>query len=78
MKLYDSGVFLLEGERVVGENEAPRELLEKKEQYKEGTISYGILQDHNTGTSKENLKIRFDAITSHDLTYVGIIQTARA
>ena len=78
MKLYDSGVFLLEGETVVGENEAPRELLEKKEQYKEGTISYGILQDHNTGTSKENLKIRFDAITSHDLTYVGIIQTARA
>ncbi|MCH1951204.1 hydratase [Enterocloster sp. OA13] len=78
MKLYDSGVFLLEGETVVGENEAPKELLEKKEQYKEGTISYGILQDHNTGTSKENLKIRFDAITSHDLTYVGIIQTARA
>ena len=78
MKLYDSGVFLLEGERVVGENEAPRELLEKKEQYKEGTISYGILQEHNTGTNKENLKIRFDAITSHDLTYVGIIQTARA
>lgn len=78
MKLYDSGVFLLEGETVVGENEAPRELLEKKEQHKEGTISYGILQDHNTGTSKENLKIRFDAITSHDLTYVGIIQTARA
>ena len=78
MKLYDSGVFLLEGETVVGENEAPRELLEKKEQYKEGTISYGILQEHNTGTNKENLKIRFDAITSHDLTYVGIIQTARA
>lgn len=52
--------------------------MEKKEQYKEGTISYGILQEHNTGTNKENLKIRFDAITSHDLTYVGIIQTARA
>ena len=78
MKLYDSGVFLLEGETIVEENDAGREFLEKKEQYKEGTISYGILQDHNTGTSKENLKIRFDAITSHDLTYVGIIQTARA
>lgn len=78
MKLYDSGVFLLEGETIVEENEAGREFLEKKEQYKEGTISYGILQEHNTGTNKENLKIRFDAITSHDLTYVGIIQTARA
>lgn len=78
MKLYDSGVFLLEGETIVEENDAGREFLEKKEQYKEGTISYGILQEHNTGTNKENLKIRFDAITSHDLTYVGIIQTARA
>lgn len=78
MKLYDSGVFLLEGETIVEENEAGSDFLEKKEQYKEGTISYGILQAHNTGTNKENLKIRFDAITSHDLTYVGIIQTARA
>ncbi len=78
MKLYDSGVFLLEGETIVEENDAGSEFLEKKEQYKEGTISYGILQAHNTGTNKENLKIRFDAITSHDLTYVGIIQTARA
>lgn len=78
MKLYDSGVFLLEGETIVEENDVGREFLEKKEQYKEGTISYGILQEHNTGTNKENLKIRFDAITSHDLTYVGIIQTARA
>lgn len=78
MKLYDSGVFLLEGETIVEENDAGREFLKKKEQYKEGTISYGILQEHNTGTNKENLKIRFDAITSHDLTYVGIIQTARA
>lgn len=78
MKLYDSGLFLLEGETIVEENDAGSEFLEKKEQYKEGTISYGILQEHNTGTNKENLKIRFDAITSHDLTYVGIIQTARA
>lgn len=78
MKLYDSGVFLLEGETIVEENDAGSEFLEKKEQYKEGTISYGILQEHNTGTNKENLKTRFDAITSHDLTYVGIIQTARA
>ena len=78
MKLYDSGVFLLNGTTVVPENEADQELYEKKEQYKSGTISYEILQAHNTGSDKENLKIKFDAITSHDLTYVGIIQTARA
>ena len=78
MKLYDSGVFLLNGTTVVPENEADQEIYEKKEQYKSGTISYEILQAHNTGSDKENLKIKFDAITSHDLTYVGIIQTARA
>lgn len=78
MKLYDSGVFLIDGSTIVPEEEAQRELLEKKEEHREGTISYGILQKHNMGTDKENLKIRFDSITSHDLTYVGIIQTARA
>lgn len=78
MKLYDSGVFLLNGTTIVPEDEAGKELQDKKEQYKTGTISYVILQAHNIGEDKENLKIKFDAITSHDLTYVGIIQTARA
>lgn len=78
MKLYDSGVFLLNGTTIVPEDEAGKELQDKKEQYKTGTISYDILQAHNIGEDKENLKIKFDAITSHDLTYVGIIQTARA
>lgn len=78
MKLYDSGVFLLNGETILEENKASKELLEKKEEHREGTISYEILQSHNRGNDKENLKIRFDSITSHDLTYVGIIQTARA
>lgn len=45
---------------------------------KEGTISYGILRAHNTGADMKKLKIRFDALVSHDITYVGIIQTARA
>lgn len=45
---------------------------------KKGTISYGILKAHNTSGNMEKLKIRFDCITSHDITYVGIIQTARA
>lgn len=78
MKLYDSGVFLLNGTTIVPEDEAGKELQDKKEQYKTGTISYDILQAHNIGEDKENLKIKFDAITSHDLTYVGIIQAARA
>ena len=78
MKLYDSGVFLLNGTTIVPEDEAGKELQDKKEQYKTGTISFDILQAHNIGEDKENLKIKFDAITSHDLTYVGIIQTARA
>lgn len=78
MKLYDSGVFLLNGTTIVPEDEAGKELQDKKEQYKTGTISYDILQAHNIGEDKENMKIKFDAITSHDLTYVGIIQTARA
>ena len=78
MKLYDSGVFLLNGTEIIPEKEADRELQEKKEIYKSGTISWDILQSHNTGSDKDNLKIKFDAITSHDLTYVGIIQTARA
>ena len=78
MKLYDSGVFLLNGTEIIPEKEADRDLPEKKEIYKSGTISWDILQSHNTGSDKDNLKIKFDAITSHDLTYVGIIQTARA
>lgn len=42
---------------------------------KEGTISYGILKAHNIGADMKKLKIRFDALVSHDITYVGIIQT---
>lgn len=74
MKLYDSGVFLLNGTTIVPEDEAGKELQDKKEQYKTGTISYDILQAHNIGEDKENLKIKFDAITSHDLfhTQIGV------
>ncbi len=78
VKLYDSGVYLLGGTQIVPEGEAPEELAAAKAQAKKGTISYGILQAHNHSGDAENLKIKFDAITSHDLTYVGIIQTARA
>ena len=51
--------------------------MDKKEAAKE-TIAYGILADHNTSGNMEKLKIKFDKLTSHDITFVGIIQTARA
>ena len=73
--LYNSGVYLLNGRTIVPEAEAKG--LDRASARK-GTIAYGILQAHNTSGDPENLKIRFDAITSHDITYVGIIQTARA
>ena len=76
VKLYDTGVYLLNGKTLVPDKEADPRL--SKEQARKGTISYGILQAHNTSSDPENLKIKFDSITSHDLTYVGIIQTARA
>lgn len=76
VKLYDSGVYLMSGKTLVREADAQPGL--NKKEAKKGTISYQILQAHNTSGDPENLKIKFDAITSHDLTYVGIIQTARA
>ena len=76
--LYDSGVYLLNGTTLVPEKENVGQIKVTKEDAKKGTIAYGILQSHNTSGNADNLKIKFDAITSHDLTYVGIIQTARA
>ena len=76
--LYDSGVYLLNGKTLVPEKEAQGQVKVTKEDAKKGTIAYGILQSHNVSGDPDNLKIKFDAITSHDLTYVGIIQTARA
>ncbi|MCL2194027.1 MAG: hydratase, partial [Treponema sp.] len=49
-----------------------------KEKAREGTIAHGILAAHDTGGDGENLRLKFDSLTSHDITYVGIIQTARA
>ena len=81
--LHDEGVYLVNGTELVGESEAARvEQLSGKPADKAqaacGTIAYGILKDHNTAASMDNLKIRFDAMASHDITYVGIVQTARA
>lgn len=76
VKLYEEGVYLLNGTKIVPESEAAPEM--KREDAKKGTIAYGILKAHNTSEDMEKLKIRFDAMTSHDITFVGIIQTAKA
>ena len=68
------GAFLLKG--VTISDSAPDKVT--AEEAKKGTISYGILSSHNTSGNDDKLKIKFDCITSHDITYVGIIQTARA
>ena len=69
MKLHDGGVYLLHGTELAEEN--PIGAAEAKK----GTMAYGILKAHNTSDSMTDLKIKFDALTSHDITYVGIIQT---
>ena len=76
VKLYDEGVFLVNGTELVKESEAAATM--KKEEAKKGTIAYSIFKAHNTSENMEKLKIKFDAMTSHDITFVGIIQTAKA
>ena len=76
MKLYDSGVYLLHGKEIVEEKNAS--LPVSKADAAKNTIAYGILEAHNTSGNMEKLQIKFDKLTSHDITFVGIIQTARA
>lgn len=79
VKLYEDGIYLRGGSEVVPAAEAAeRGITQTPEDAKRGTIAYSILQAHNTSGDPEALKIRFDAMTSHDITFVGIIQTARA
>ena len=76
MKLYDKGVYLVNGLKIVEEGQEQLPL--SKEKASKNTIAYGILKDHNTSGNMEKLQIKFDKLTSHDITFVGIIQTARA
>ena len=85
MKLYKQGAYLLRGNEVVLDSqEAVAAIAAKtgknitKEEAKENTIAYGILKEHNTSGNMQKLQIKFDKLTSHDITFVGIIQTARA
>ena len=81
IKLHEGGVYLLGGSQLVpaAQSQAdPRLKDATPQQAKKATIAYGILQAHNKSGDPAALQIRFDALTSHDITYVGIIQTARA
>ena len=82
VKLYDKGAYLVDGIHIVSEEEGAVQNLNGKELRKEdarkGTIAYSILNAHNTSGNMDKLQIKFDAMTSHDITFVGIIQTARA
>ena len=83
VKLHDGGVYLVNGETLIPETEAAK--VEQmtgravaKEEAKKGTIAYGIMKAHNQSDTMDKLQIKFDAMVSHDITFVGIIQTARA
>ena len=83
VKLYDEGIFLVNGEKIFPENQAAQVedftgYPADKTRNAKGTIAYQILRKHNESGSMEHLKLKFDAMASHDITYVGIIQTARA
>ncbi|MDR0324391.1 MAG: hydratase [Treponema sp.] len=84
IKLYDNGAWLVNGSQIIPDDaDAEKKLkqlgfLISKEEGRKGTISYGILAAHNNSGNESNLCLKFDSLTSHDITYVGIIQTARA
>ena len=85
MKLYDGGVYLVNGTELIEDGAGAAEAIAAKtglhitkEQAAEQTIAYGILNKHNTSGDMKHLQIKFDTLTSHDITFVGIIQTARA
>ena len=85
IKLYEHGAYLLNGTEIIEDvNDAQAAVATKtgqkvtKEEAAKNTIAYSILEAHNTSSDMERLKIKFDKLTSHDITFVGIIQTARA
>ncbi|MCL1859286.1 MAG: hydratase [Oscillospiraceae bacterium] len=79
IKLINDGIFYTENKIIDKSNSEYSELLKNKEFYKTQNIAYKILENHNTEKSdKSRMRIKFDCLASHDITYVGIIQTARA
>jgi aconitate hydratase len=85
IRLYDNGVYLLNGTEIIEAGAEAEAAIQAKtgktvtrEDAAKETIAYNILSDHNTSGSMQQLQIKFDKLTSHDITFVGIIQTARA
>ena len=85
IQLFENGAYLINGTELIEENgEALAAIKSKtgkdvnKADAAKETIAYGILKSHNTSDNMEKLRIKFDKLTSHDITFVGIIQTARA
>ena len=85
IQLLNSGAYLLNGTEIVPDDaealacvKAKTGVETSKEEAAKNTIAYGILESHNTSGNMDKLKIKFDKLTSHDITFVGIIQTARA
>ncbi len=85
IELLQGGAWLVNGEEIIVDAPDAQAAIESKtgkkttrEEAAKNTIAYGILESHNTSESMDKLKIRFDKLTSHDITFVGIIQTARA
>ena len=85
VKLYPGGAYLVNGTTIIPDGPEQADELMKatgqvvaKEEAAKNTIAYGILESHNTSGNMEKLKIKFDKLTSHDITFVGIIQTCRA
>ena len=86
IKLFDNGAYLINGKELIeSHTDVEKEIKQKygieaisKEEAAKNTIAYSILEAHNTSGNMDQLKIKFDAMASHDITYVGIIQTARA
>ena len=83
--LYNQGAYLLNGTELVEDTKDAQAVIAAKtgktvtkEEAAKETIAYNILKEHNTSSNMERLKIKFDKLTSHDITFVGIIQTARA
>ncbi len=85
ISVLESGAYLIGGREVIPDGpKAPAEIKSKtgkdttREESRQQTIAYHILKEHNTSGNMDKLKIKFDKLTSHDITFVGIIQTARA
>lgn len=85
VKLYETGAYLVNGTELIADGAEASAAVKKKtgrdiskEEAAKETIAYGILAQHNTSGNMDKLKVKFDKLTSHDITFVGIIQTARA